>query len=105
FVCKLIEMLDAPEEGSVVWAPGGQGFRVLDEDALERRALPRFFKDVSHPPRARHRYASFRRQLNLYGFIKQRKGALAGCYTHPCFRAGDAQLLALITRRKSSSEP
>jgi hypothetical protein len=45
------------------------------------------------------------RQLNLYGFIKQKSGALQGYYTHPCFCRGDTPLLALIGRNKGAVQP
>jgi hypothetical protein len=45
------------------------------------------------------------RQLNLYGFIKQKSGPLQGYYTHPCFCRGDKPLLALIGRNKGAVQP
>jgi HSF-type DNA-binding len=45
------------------------------------------------------------RQLNLYGFIKQKSGSLQGYYTHPCFCRGDTPLLSLIGRNKGAVQP
>lgn len=94
FPIRLHNMLDAAEaEGMtdiVCWQPHGRAFVVHDPKRFVRLIMGRFFRQ--------HKYSSFQRQLNLYGFMRlTKKGPDHGGYvltrergsgrikTHVCF--------------------
>jgi len=79
------------------WATHGLGFFVHDQDELVARIFPHFFRQ--------HKFSSFKRQLNLYGFRYMTKGLDTGCYFHPLFRRDRADLVKYVVRvRKNCPE-
>jgi len=68
-----------PELGEIIsWQPHGRAFHVHNIKAFETSILPTFFKHNS--------YASFRRQLNLWGFKRLfQKSHDDGPYYHELF--------------------
>ncbi|CAL4975711.1 unnamed protein product [Urochloa decumbens] len=94
FVAKTYEMVaDAATDAVVSWAPGGAGnsFVVWDPQALAVGLLPRFFKHAN--------FASFIRQLNIYGFRKVNPDRWE--FAHESFLAGQKHLLRNIKRRRA----
>src|SRR6201996_344808 len=89
------------------WSEKGDSFVVLDEDEFAKTLIPELFKH--------NNYASFVRQLNMYGFHKrvglsdnsmkasERKNKSPSEYYNPYFRRGHPNLLWLINKPKSSS--
>lgn len=87
------------------WSDDGNSFIVLDEDEFARKLIPELFKH--------NNYASFVRQLNMYGFHKkvglsdnsmrasERKNKSPSEYSNPYFRRGHAELLWLIQKPKN----
>ena len=79
---------------------------VLDHERVAHDVLPRWFKHSN--------FASFVRQLNMYGFHKiphLQQGVLKSDteteiwnFEHPNFRRGQPDLLCLINRKKQASE-
>ena len=96
FPYKLHEMLEeAHSKGFthiVSWCLDGTGFKVHAHDLFLSQVMPRYF-DQS-------KYESFRRQLNLYGFVRFAKGPNRGVYQHDLFRRDAPHQCHLIVRPK-----
>jgi len=94
FPRKLYRLLEDCETNAhvqsiVSWSEDGTYFKVLWKQKFVEDILPNYF-DQSQ-------YASFRRQLNMYNFV--RKGNTSA-YSHPFFLKGRPDLLDQIARKK-----
>ena len=98
FPIKLHNMLDhidlfEPELSSIVrWQPHGRCFLVKKPKDFTESVLPRFFDQ--------RKYASFQRQLNLYGFNRITTGPDKGSYYHELFLRSKKVLCRGIHRMK-----
>jgi hypothetical protein len=99
FPQKLYEMLDYVETSDetgladiIRWQPHGRCFIVRKPKEFADIVLPRFFQQK--------KYASFQRQLNLYGFNRITKGPDRGSYYHELFLRGKKFLCRGINRIK-----
>ncbi|KAK4548415.1 hypothetical protein LTR36_009325 [Oleoguttula mirabilis] len=105
FVQKLSSFLDSNNTELIRWSDDGRSFIVLDEDEFARTLIPELFKH--------NNYASFVRQLNMYGFhktvnitdgsLRQSEKARKGVkppsmYSHLYFRKNRPDLLWLIQK-------
>ncbi|KAH6847866.1 hypothetical protein B0I37DRAFT_153004 [Chaetomium sp. MPI-CAGE-AT-0009] len=108
FVQKLSSFLDESRNTDLIrWSDKGDSFVVLDEDEFAKTLIPELFKH--------NNYASFVRQLNMYGFHKrvglsdnsmkasERKNKSPSEYYNPYFRRGHPNLLWLINKPKSGN--
>lgn len=89
------------------WSDRGDSFVVLDEDEFAKTLIPELFKH--------NNYASFVRQLNMYGFHKrvglsdnsmkasERKNKSPSEYYNPYFKRGRPNLLWLINKPKGGT--
>ena len=89
----------------IKWSDDGNSFIVIDEDEFAKTLIPELFKH--------NNYASFVRQLNMYGFHKkvglsdnsmrasERKNKSPSEYSHPFFKRGRPNLLWLISKPKN----
>lgn len=90
FPIKLYHMLEhidlhEPQLASVIsWQPHGRCFKVRHPKIFEEILLQRFFKH--------HKYTSFQRQLNIYGFRRITSGEDRGSYYHELFLRGKKHL-------------
>jgi hypothetical protein len=96
FPWKLHDMLDDMDEKgmhSVVrWLPHGRAFMV--------HKPKEFVEDIMHHYFNQTKYASFQRQLNLYGFSRLCHGRDKGAYYHECFVRGERELCRGMVRQK-----
>ncbi|KAJ8120087.1 hypothetical protein ONZ43_g3115 [Nemania bipapillata] len=108
FVQKLNSFLEDGKNTELIrWSDEGDSFIVLDEDEFAKTLIPELFKH--------NNYASFVRQLNMYGFHKkvglsdnsmkasERKNKSPSEYYNPYFRRGHPNLLWLINKPKSGN--
>lgn len=88
-------LLEAQERGMedvICFTSDGKGFEIGDPYRFEQTLAPQFF---SHS-----QLTSFRRQLNIYGFVKESEYR----YTHPeFFVRGQPELLRNLKRSKSAA--
>ncbi|KAF5857366.1 stress-responsive transcription factor hsf1 [Aspergillus alliaceus] len=107
FVQKLSSFLDESKNTDLIrWSDDGNSFIVLDEDEFAKTLIPELFKH--------NNYASFVRQLNMYGFHKkvglsdnsmrasERKNKSPSEYANPYFKRGHPELLWLIQKPKNT---
>lgn len=108
FVQKLNSFLEDGKNTDLIrWSDDGNSFVVLDEDEFAKTLIPELFKH--------NNYASFVRQLNMYGFHKkvglsdnsmrasERKNKSPSEYSNPYFRRGHPDLLWLIQKPKNAN--
>ncbi|CEN60677.1 Putative Heat shock transcription factor [Aspergillus calidoustus] len=108
FVQKLSSFLDESKNTDLIrWSDDGNSFIVLDEDEFAKTLIPELFKH--------NNYASFVRQLNMYGFHKkvglsdnsmrasERKNKSPSEYANPYFKKGHPELLWLIQKPKNAA--
>mmetsp|Transcript_11651 Transcript_11651/g.22264 ORF Transcript_11651/g.22264 Transcript_11651/m.22264 type:complete len:382 (-) Transcript_11651:258-1403(-) len=79
-------------EHVISWAPHGKAFTVHKPVEFVDKLMTRFFCQT--------KFASFQRQLNLYGFSRFCHGRDKGAYYHPCFLRGQRNLVRHMIRRK-----
>ncbi|KAF1971804.1 hypothetical protein BU23DRAFT_173160 [Bimuria novae-zelandiae CBS 107.79] len=107
FVQKLSSFLDNGNNTNLIrWSDDGNSFIVLDEDEFARTLIPELFKH--------NNYASFVRQLNMYGFHKkvglsdnsmkasETKAKAPSEYFNKYFKRGRPELLWLIQKPKNT---
>lgn len=108
FLVKLYNMVGDPSTDWLIsWNAGGASFLVYDHQEFARKVLPMFFKHSN--------FASFVRQLNMYGFHKlpvvhqgmafPRLQSEIWEFTHPKFRKNRPELLCCVHRKKSRDQP
>lgn len=90
FPQKLYTLMTKESPSIIAWISTGNAFRILDSDKFQAEVIPRYFKHS--------KFASFLRQLNLYGFRRVTKGEAQGAYVHPKFQAGKPELVSEIRR-------
>lgn len=102
FVAKLYSMLeDNKVQNMIHWNNSG-GFVVENPDEFAREVLPQYFKH--------NNFASFVRQLNMYGFhkvndfVQQNSDQQHWEFSHPSFQKGKRDLLFDIKRKVSSAK-
>lgn len=105
FLAKLWALVNDPScDDLIAWDPSGGSFHVFDQSRFAREILPRYFKH--------NNFASFIRQLNMYGFRKIstiEHGSLKNEhddieFAHPNFIRGHDTLLELIKRRAPDNQ-
>jgi hypothetical protein len=96
FPWKLHEMLeDSAKEGNewiVSWQSHGRSFLVHKPKLFVEKIMPTYFNQS--------KFASFQRQLNLYGFSRLTAGKDKGAYYHSCFVRGHRGLCRGMIRQK-----
>jgi hypothetical protein len=96
FPWKLHDMLDdmarKEEHDVVTWQPHGRAFMVHKPKEFTNDIMPHYFNQT--------KYASFQRQLNLYGFSRLCHGRDKGAYYHMCFVRGERNLCRHMVRQK-----
>ena len=95
FLKKLIAMLEM-ENNYIEWSQDGNSFRISDREQFTMQTLPQYFKH--------NNFASFIRQLNMYGFHKvQHIVGEEWEFTQEYFKKDKPDLMNLITRNQTKS--
>jgi hypothetical protein len=91
---KLLEAVEVDDDVSdiVSWQIHGRAFKIHRPKEFTDKLMPLFFKQT--------KMASFRRQLNLYGFLRITQGKDKGAYYHELFLRGKEFLSKSITRER-----
>ena len=91
FIEKLWQLVNDKDSASFIsWTPHGS-IIVMHLDQFSSQVLPKYFKHSN--------YASFVRQLNLYGFRKISHEKDSCEYAHPLFRRGNEHMFKEIRRK------
>lgn len=105
-ICSFLD--ESKNTDLIRWSDSGDSFIVIDEDEFAKKLIPELFKH--------NNYASFVRQLNMYGFHKrvglsdnsmkasERKNKSPSEYYNPYFKRGHPNLLWLINKPKSGNK-
>ncbi|GMG56395.1 unnamed protein product [Ambrosiozyma monospora] len=101
---KLWNMVnDSSNEKFISWLPKGDAFQVSDREGFMKNVLPKYFRH--------NNFASFVRQLNMYGWHKVQdvnSGSLlqeeVWQFSNPNFQKGKENLLDKIVRNKSTKD-
>ncbi|KAL7487460.1 hypothetical protein ACHAW6_013046 [Cyclotella cf. meneghiniana] len=117
FPMRLHALLADPTVRDVIsWLPHGRSFVILRPDVFATHVLPRYFApEGSNSPNARqsgigkektfgssvHKYPSFTRKLNRWGFRQISRGADAGAFCHELFRREDREACRSMMCQKS----
>ncbi|KAJ1646521.1 Heat shock transcription factor [Dispira simplex] len=107
FLIKLYKMVDDPQTDELIcWSEKGDSFYVNKQEEFSKAVLPHFFKH--------NNFASFVRQLNMYGFHKiphVQQGVLKPDpmadkleFKHTNFQRDRADLLCFVLRKRSKPE-
>lgn len=97
----LFHLLECAEEQGysdiVAWQPHGRSFVVKDKHRFASTILPQHFG-------CQKSFASFQRQLNVYGFLRMTKaGADRKSYYHELFLRNRPDLIVLMPRKRNST--
>jgi hypothetical protein len=89
----MLDAMDNTGDKSIVcWQPHGRAFMVHKPKGFVQEVMSHFFNQT--------KYASFQRQLNLYGFSRLSHGPDKGAYYHNCFVRGKRHLCKGMIRQK-----
>jgi hypothetical protein len=81
----------------IAWMPHGRSFVIKDKHRFTDEILPRHFG-------SQNSFASFQRQLNVYGFLRMTKdGPDRKSYYHERFLRGRPDLIAYIPRKRKTT--
>ncbi|CAD8172686.1 unnamed protein product [Paramecium octaurelia] len=93
FLDKLFDLLESEQYRFLRWSDDGTSFEVCDIKKLEKQILRVFYKQKS--------FASFIRQLNLYGFKRTKIRRNINVFAHRYFIQGEKkQLINIISQNK-----
>lgn len=90
FPQKLYTMMTEESPSIIAWISTRDAFIILDKEKFKSEVIPKYFMHTN--------FASFLRQLSVYGFRRITRGEAQGAYVHPKFKAGNPELVAEIRR-------
>lgn len=106
---------DSSVSDVISWIPHGKSFVVIRPDVFATHVLPRYFTpEGSNSPNARgnggsapqcvHKYPSFTRKLNRWGFRQVSRGPDAGAFYHELFLRDDPEkCLGMVCQKSRKS--
>jgi hypothetical protein len=95
-------LADSSVRDIVAWLPHGNSFVILRPDAFATQVLPRYFATEGSSKGGKlHKYPSFTRKLNRWGFRQISRGPDAGAFYHEMFRRDEADACRRMMCQKS----
>jgi hypothetical protein len=92
FVHRIYSIISDPAASdSIAWTESGLSFAINDLQHFSSEILPKYFRHKN--------FSSFVRQLNMYGFRKERETGDVQIFSHPNFVKGKPEQLKKIARR------
>ena len=89
----ILKILEKEGKDHIIsWLPHGRAFGIHKPGRFEEEVVKRFFKQSQ--------ISSFRRQLNLYGFLRLSNGRDSGSYYHELFLRGKPLLAMKMVRTR-----
>lgn len=112
FLKKTYDILESDENSDyIAWDDTGASIIIIEVretllfKSMPHGVQPERFSNVVLPQYFKHsNYASFVRQLNMYGFHKESNDPNSRQFRHPLFRRGRRDLLPQIKRKAASSQ-
>jgi hypothetical protein len=113
FPSRLHSVLADPTVRDIItWLPHGKSFVVLRPDVFVNQVLPRYFPaegtnrvtgahETATSIEGVHKYSSFTRKLNRWGFRQISRGPDAGAFCHDLFQRDDPNLCRGMICQKS----
>lgn len=103
FPMRLHSLLaDSTVRDVISWLPHGKSFVILRPDAFATQVLPRYFApEGSSKGFNVHKYPSFTRKLNRWGFKQISRGSDAGAFFHEMFRRDEPEACRGMVCQKS----
>jgi hypothetical protein len=93
---------DSSVRDTVSWLPHGNSFVILRPDVFATSVLPRYFSlEGSSKGGNVHKYPSFTRKLNRWGFRQISRGADSGAFYHDLFRRDEPDACLGMVCQKS----
>lgn len=80
---------------TISWSNDGKAFIIYHIKDFTDKVLPLFFKHSN--------FASFHRQLNLYGFVRDKKILTGKAFKHPLFEKNRPDLVESIHKKQKNS--
>ncbi|KAI5160275.1 heat shock transcription factor 1 [Nematocida ausubeli] len=90
FLRNLYSVVCSDSDPSIMWNESGDGFVILDKAEFMSNTFPKLCKS--------NEYGTFVRQLNNYGFSKEKRHGFDE-FTNPKFLKGSPHLLDLLKRK------
>lgn len=94
FLSRLYSILsDSTHSTCINWSESGESLIISDISEFTSSVLPLYFRHKN--------FSSFIRQLNMYGFHKERDSGSLQTFSHPFFTRNNQENLNLIHRKSS----
>ena len=97
FIARIYQIIDESRFSNIIyWTETGYSFAISSAPLFTSRVIPAYFKHKN--------FSSFIRQLNMYGFHKERDTGDIQVYSHPNFIKEHPERLSEVRRKLAKTE-